>query len=106
VKEDLVDILASTQDSIFHKKKNLFALHGIELVFTQPALDAIANKALALKTGARALTRVFQDCLRDIEYQLPELVEMGISQITVNEETIAKGQPIFQYASQQKQKQN
>jgi ATP-dependent Clp protease ATP-binding subunit ClpX len=62
--EDLIEILVSATDSIFHKKKSLFALYGIELVFTKSALNAIANQALALKTGARALTRVFQDCLR------------------------------------------
>jgi ATP-dependent Clp protease ATP-binding subunit ClpX len=99
--EDLLEILVSTQDSIFHKKKKLFALHGIELVFTKPALSAIASSALALKTGARALTRVFQDCLTEIEYQLPELAEAGVCQVTINKGTVEKGFPLFQYAPRQ-----
>jgi ATP-dependent Clp protease ATP-binding subunit ClpX len=102
--DDLISILETAKDSIFDKKKKLFALYGIELVFTKPALEAIATKALALKTGARALTRVFQDCLRDIEFQLPELAEAGVCQITIDEENLEKGQPVFQYISQQQQK--
>jgi ATP-dependent Clp protease ATP-binding subunit ClpX len=95
--DDLVSILETAQDSIFNKKKKLFALYGIELVFTKLALEAIATKALALKTGARALTRVFQDYLRDIEYQLPELAKAGVCQIAIEESTIAGGQPSFQF---------
>jgi ATP-dependent Clp protease ATP-binding subunit ClpX len=99
--EDLLEILVSTKDSILYKKKKLFALHDIELVFTKPALKAIASKALALKTGARALTRVFQDCLTEIEYQLPELAEAGVCKITINKGTVAQGKPLLQYASRQ-----
>jgi ATP-dependent protease Clp ATPase subunit len=55
---------------------------------------------LTLKTGARALTRVFQDCLRDLEYQLPELAETGVYQITINETTIERGQPVLLYDAQ------
>lgn len=99
--EDLIEILILTQDSIFHKKKKLFDLHGLELVFTKPALKAIASKALALKTGARALTRVFQDCLTEIEYQLPELAQSGVCKVTINKGAVERGKPSFQYAPRQ-----
>jgi ATP-dependent Clp protease ATP-binding subunit ClpX len=100
--EDLVAILVSATDSILAKKKKLFGLYGIELVLTESALRAIATKALTLKTGARALNRVFQDYLRDIEYQLPELAEAGVCQITVNEESIEKSLHSIEYTSPQK----
>ena len=49
---------------------------------------AIADKALVLNTGVRALSRIINDSLRDIEFQLPELAETGICQITVTEQTL------------------
>jgi ATP-dependent Clp protease ATP-binding subunit ClpX len=100
--EDLVAILVSATDSILAKKKKLFALYGIELVLTESALRAIATKALTLKTGARALNRVFQDYLRDIEYQLPELAKAGVCQVTVNEESVQKSLPSIEYIFSQK----
>jgi hypothetical protein len=47
---------------------------------------------------------VFFKIALDIEYQLPELAEMGVCQITVNEETVQRGQPDFQYTNQQQAK--
>ncbi|MEM8677596.1 MAG: hypothetical protein AAGF83_27610 [Cyanobacteria bacterium P01_G01_bin.67] len=86
--DDLIEILVNSQDSILQKKKNLFNVYGIELIIDRAALNAITSKALALNTGDRALTRIINDCLRDIEFQLPELAEVGISQITVTEQTL------------------
>jgi hypothetical protein len=95
--DHLVEILLKTKDSVLSQKQQLFALHGIELNFTRPALKAIAEKALALKTGARALTRILKDCLKEIEYQLPELAEAGVSQITFNKTSVITGQPQLTY---------
>lgn len=86
--DDLIEILVNSQGSILQKKKNLFNFYGIELVIDRPALNAIASQALALNTGVRGLTRIINNCLRDIEFQLPELAEAGIHQITVTEQTL------------------
>jgi ATP-dependent Clp protease ATP-binding subunit ClpX len=98
--DHLVEILLKTQDSVLSQKQALFALHGIELNFTRPALKAIAEKALALKTGARALTRILKDCLKEIEYQLPELAQEGVSEITFNKTSVMGGQPQLTYSQE------
>ena len=60
--------MVNSQDSILQKKKSLFEFYGIELVIIPSALNAIADKALVLNTGVRALTRIINDSLRDIEF--------------------------------------
>jgi hypothetical protein len=98
--DHLVEILLKTKDSVLSQKEQLFALYGIELNFTRPALKAIAQKALALKTGARALTRILKDCLKEIEYQLPELAQEGVGEITFNKTSVLTGQPQLTYSKE------
>lgn len=98
--EDLIQILVSAQDSILFKKRQLFAFYGIELIVIEPALEAIARKALSLNIGVRGLNRVVQDCLRDTEYQLPELSESGVCQVLVDEKTVENGLSQLFYASE------
>ena len=100
--EDLVAILVESEDSIVQKHKTLFALHGIELVFSPKALQTIARRALNLQTGARGLTRIVRDSLLDLEYQLPELAAGEVTQITVDEYTLWEGQATFQYQGKTK----
>ena len=83
------------------KKRQLFAFYGIELIVTEPALEAIARKALSLKIGARGLNRVVQDCLTDTEYQLPELSEANVCRVVVNEQTVVNGLSQLFYAPEQ-----
>ena len=87
--EDLIAILLNAEDSILQQKKNLFNFYNIELTVTQAALEAIAKKALILNTGVRALARVVNECFREIEFQLPELAQAEICQITITEQTIS-----------------
>ena len=94
---DLVDILLESKESPLKKHKHLFGLHGIDLEFTPSALSIIAKKAIQLKTGARALNRTFQQSLLDLEFQLPELTEKGVTQITIDEYSLLEGKPNFHY---------
>ena len=97
--KDLIEILLNSQDSVLQQKKNLFNFYDIELTITQTALEAIAEKALALNTGVRSLTRIVNSCLREIEFQLPELAQAGISQITVTEQTLENSKDFIQTPS-------
>jgi ATP-dependent Clp protease ATP-binding subunit ClpX len=47
------------------------ALDGVELVFTPDALEAAAEEALRLKTGARGLRTVLENCMLDVMYEVP-----------------------------------
>ncbi|MEO0926984.1 MAG: AAA family ATPase [Cyanobacteria bacterium J06643_13] len=97
--KDLIEILLNSQDSVWQQKQNLFNFYDIELTITPAALEAIAEKALALNTGVRSLTRIVNDCLREIEFQLPELAQAGISQITVTEQTLENSSDFVQTSS-------
>lgn len=95
--EDLVGVMVKTQNSALKNYKALFALHGIDLVFTKGALQEIATQAAALQTGARAINRIIKKHLSNWEYQLPELSASGVSQIKIDEYTIWEGQAHFKY---------
>lgn len=88
---ELVAILTETENSIIAKQKRLFALHEIHLEFDEEALDAIAEKAENLRTGARALTRIVLEVLDPVDWRLPELMKEGVRLIRITRETVLDG---------------
>ncbi len=90
--DDLVDIISDTKsDSELAKRKEFAAAHGIKLTFTRNAIRAIAEQAIAMKTGARALNRLIAQSLSQVEYILPDLAEKGFNKIVINEATVRYG---------------
>ncbi len=71
-KEALVRILTEPKDSLVKEYKKLLEIDGVELEFTDDALEAIAQKAIELKTGARALRAIVGDIMRDIMFKIPD----------------------------------
>lgn len=71
-KEDMVKILTQPQNSIISQYKKLFDLDGVSLEFEEDALEAIAQKAIDRKTGARGLRAIIEDKMTDIMFELPE----------------------------------
>ena len=49
----------------------LFEIDGVELVFEQEALEAIVDKAIERKTGARGLRSIIEEIMRDIMFEIP-----------------------------------
>ena len=73
----------------------------MELEIREPALKAVARKALARKTGARGLRSIVEHVLLDIMYDLPSIE--GLSKVVVDEKAITgDGQPLLIYAEQPK----
>ncbi|MBI3794329.1 MAG: AAA family ATPase [Nitrospinae bacterium] len=70
-KNDLVRIMTQTEDSILNQYKLEFKLFGIDLAFTQDAIEEVAEKAEKKKTGARALVSEWEGVLTDFQYELP-----------------------------------
>jgi ATP-dependent Clp protease ATP-binding subunit ClpX len=68
----LVDILAKPKNALLKQYQKMFALEGVELVFTDDALSAIAHQALARGSGARGLRGLMEDLLLDLMYDLPD----------------------------------
>ncbi len=71
-REDLVNILKNTKNSLIKQYQKLLSIDGAELVFTDEAIEAIAQKAIDMGTGARALRSIMERIMLDIMYKLPD----------------------------------
>ncbi len=69
--EALVKILTEPKNALVKQYKELFKMDGVELEFEEEALKAIAQKAIARKTGARGLRSIIEETLLDIMYEIP-----------------------------------
>jgi len=72
-REALVQVLTEPKNAIVKQYEHLFSLEGAKLRFSVDALDAIAEKAMKRKTGARALRAVMDEVMLDLMYDLPDL---------------------------------
>jgi len=97
----LVRILTEPKNALTKQYQKLFSMEGVELEFRDPALLAIAKKALARKTGARGLRSIIEQALLDIMFELPSM--QNVSKVVIDEATInGEGKPILMYADQPK----
>ena len=69
----MVRILVEPKNSLVKQYQKLFEIDNVILTFEEEALEAIAQKALDRKTGARGLRSIMEETLLDIMYELPEL---------------------------------
>ncbi len=85
-KEALIDIVTKPKNAIVKQYKKLFKLDNVELEFEQEALEAIVEKAIERKTGARGLRSIIEEIMRDIMFEIPSnpLIEKCI----VTKETV------------------
>jgi ATP-dependent Clp protease ATP-binding subunit ClpX len=81
-KAALVKILTKPKNALIKQYKKMFALDDIELDFDDEAIDAVAELAIQLKTGARALRTILEDCMLDIMYETPSDKNVGKIYIT------------------------
>ena len=70
-KDALVRILTEPKNALARQYQEFFQLDSVELVFSDDALGAVAEDALAHKTGARGLRTVLEECLLDVMYEIP-----------------------------------
>lgn len=68
---DLFEILATSEGSILKQHKENFVGYGMEVAFTNDALEKVAEIALREKTGARGLMTVLESALRGFKFHLP-----------------------------------
>src|SRR3546814_1071066 len=69
----LVEILTKPRNALVKQYQRLFEMEGVKLDFSEDALRAIAEKAIARKTGARGLRSIMEAILLDPMYDLPGL---------------------------------
>ncbi len=98
----LVRILTEPKNALTKQFSKLFKMEGVELEFRDDALDAIAKRALARRTGARGLRSIIEHALLDTMYDLPSL--KGVSKVVVDHGLInGEGKPLLIYSEQDDQ---
>jgi ATP-dependent Clp protease ATP-binding subunit ClpX len=90
-KQALMRILTEPKDAILKQYQRLFAMDGVQLIFTDDALSAIADKALERKTGARGLRTIVEEILLDVMYEIPS--RQDVRKCIVSAETVLHGKP-------------
>lgn len=87
-KDALVKILTKPKNALIKQYKKMFALDNIELVFHDDAIEAVAALAIELKTGARALRTILEDCMLDVMYDSPN--DKNVARIEITKKVIEK----------------
>lgn len=85
-KAALVRILTEPKNSLVSQYKKLFALDKVELAFTLEALDAIAEKTIERKTGARGLRSILEGTLTKLMFEVPG--DYTIEKVTITKDTV------------------
>lgn len=79
-------ILTEPKNALIKQYKKLLELDGVELKFTDEAINTIAKKAVERKTGARGLRAILENAVMDIMYETPS--DETIKECIVNEDVI------------------
>jgi ATP-dependent Clp protease ATP-binding subunit ClpX len=72
-KPALVEILTQPKNAIIRQYQRMFDYENVKLRFTDDALEAIADLAIARKIGARGLRMIIEDLMLDLMYNLPSM---------------------------------
>lgn len=88
-REDLVRILKEPKNAIAKQYKKLFELDDVELEFNEDAYEAIADKAVERKTGARGLRAIMESSMTDIMYEIPS--DENIERCIITKEVVEEG---------------
>ena len=75
--EAMISVLTEPKNALVKQYEYLFSLENAKLTFTDAALEVIAQRAMARKTGARALRAVMEEVMMDLLYELPEVSHEG-----------------------------
>ena len=98
-KEALVRILTEPKSALVKQYQKLFEMDGVELKFTEDALEAIAEKAIARNTGARGLRSIMESVVMDLMYTIPS--DDMVASCTITKETVdGSGEPELAYHDQ------
>ncbi len=85
-KEALVRILKEPKNALIKQYQKLFDMDGVNLIFEEDAVKAIADKAFERKTGARGLRSIMEGVLMDTMYEIPS--DGSIEKCLITRETV------------------
>ena len=94
-KDELKRILIEPKNAIVKQYKKIFEMEGIELEFTDDALELIAENAYKRKMGARGLRSIIEEIMLDVMFKLPQM-KGKYNKCIVDEEVVKRNKkPIF-----------
>ena len=85
-RDDLVRILCEPKNAMTKQYKKLFSYDEVELEFEDKALEAVADKAIEMKIGARGLRSVMEGAMTDIMFSVPS--DPDISKVIITADTV------------------
>lgn len=103
--QSLVKILTEPKNALIKQYQRLFEMENVKLNFHEDALQSIALKALARKTGARGLRSILENILLDTMFDLPTF--KGVEEVLISADVVeGKAVPLLIYGESQKKKEN
>ena len=98
--KSLIKILKEPKNSLVKQYKRLFEFENVELEFQEEAIQEIAKKAIAKKTGARGLRSIIENILLKTMFDLPDLE--NVIKVTIDKSAAKNGSdPILTYGKKQ-----
>jgi len=95
----LVKILKEPKNALVKQYQKLFEMEDVKLTFTEDALRAIGEKAIARHTGARGLRSIMEGILLETMFDLPSLG--AVDEVVINREVVEhSARPLMIYADQ------
>ncbi len=85
-REALVQVLTEPRNALVKQYARLFDLDGVDLEFTEDALNEIAEQALKRGTGARGLRAILEEVLLNVMYDVPSRED--VARVVVTGETV------------------
>jgi ATP-dependent Clp protease ATP-binding subunit ClpX len=87
-REALIRILSEPRNALVKQYRKLFELDGVELEFTDDAIDAIADQALLRDTGARGLRAIMEEVLLHVMYEVPSRED--VARVVIDHDVVLK----------------
>lgn len=95
-KATLITILTGPKNALVKQYQHLIDMEGVDLTFTDDALEAIATLALQKKTGARGLRSILEKCMLNLMFDVPS--SSGMKEVVITAEVIrGERQPVIVY---------
>jgi len=82
----LIEILTEPKNALVKQYARLFELDGVELEFSNDALEAIADQAVKRGTGARGLRAIMEEVLLSVMYEVPSRED--VAKVVITSETV------------------
>ncbi|HER4540194.1 TPA: ATP-dependent Clp protease ATP-binding subunit ClpX [Streptococcus pyogenes NGAS719] len=94
---DLIRILTEPRNALVKQYQALLSYDGVELAFDKEALEAIANKAIERKTGARGLRSIIEETMLDIMFEIPS--QEDVTKVRITKAAVeSKSKPVLETA--------